>query len=777
MKRWRYPLLALGLFLAAAAAVPFVKADRFAGAIREALERTLHRRIAAGKVRVHLVPAPGFSVDDVVIHDDPAIGLEPFAYVTSLDVRVHWLSLLSGRLEIARLRLEEPSVNLTKTGAGEWNFQRILRQTLGPASGRSFPGLEVRNGRINFKFGTLKSAFYLTNADLDLSPAPGFSDRFRLQFTGEPARTDRAAQGFGTLTASGWWRSPRSGESELDMDLAMERSGIADIMTLLAGRDIGIHGAVTSRAHVAGRISALDIQGELRLQDLHRWDMLPNRTASWPVSYRGSLDLWNQRLELETVQRGEPKPPFVVRARASDYLAEPRWAVSASVEEMPAAYLVEMARQLGTTFPEGFVLQGRVDGAIGYSSQSGAQGQVALKEASVGMPDAEPLRLGEAHVTIDGAAWHLDPADVALAPGETVTVEGDYNRETEALRFSLSTEGVSQAATRAGLLVLPASSAPPLLGECLGGVWRGSLKYARAGQNPGSWTGAFTVEKTQWNLPGVAEPVHVASVAVAVQPAALILTKLNGRAGTIAFAGEWRRVGEKPGRLHLTIPEADAAELEHILLPSLQRRRTLLARALRRAAPVPDWLRARAILGGVRIGLLHIAGEDAADIRANLQWRGTEVELTGLEARLLEARARGSLLVNLRGAEPSYTLQGRLSQLPWRGGQLELDAKLQTAGTGPNVWLNLTAGGALTAKALQVGEEDVKSLAGSYEFSAARGVPRFHMTGLELTLGDETYYGQGGTLPDGKLQFELASGNQKMRLAGSLTPLQVEILR
>jgi hypothetical protein len=285
------------------------------------------------------------------------------------------------------------------------------------------------------------------------------------------------------------------------------------------------------------------------------------------------------------------------------------------------------------------------------------------------------------------------------------------------------------------------------------------------------------VEKTQWSVPGIADPVRVASATVGLQQAAITVTRLKAKAGDISFSGEWRRTGEKASRLQLTIPEASAEELGRVLAPSLQRRQTFLARALRRVAPLPDWLRTRAVVGGVRIGLLHIAGEDVEDLRGNLQWRGPEVELTGLEATILDARAKASLLVSLRAAEPSYTLEGRLTQLPWRGGQLELDAKLQTEGTGPNLWLNLTAGGTLTAKGLQVGGEDVKSINGSYEFSAARGVPHLHMTGVEMTVGDETYYGQGGTLPDGKLQFELASGQQKMRLAGSLTPLQVEILR
>lgn len=773
-RTWRLAGVVAAL-VTAGVSVPLFKADRFAGPIKEALERTLHRRVAIGGVHLHVLTGPGFSVDDVVIYDDPVAGLEPFAYVTQLDVRLSWRSLLTRRLELDRLRLEEPSVNLTKEPTGAWNFQQLTGERLGAARGGALPAIEVRAGRINFKFGTLKSAFYLTNADLDLSPAEDFGDRFRLRFSGEPARTDRAAQGFGRLAASGWWRTPRDGESELDMNLEIERSGIADVMTLIAGRDIGLHGAMTSQARLSGRISALEIKGQMSLEDVHRWDLLPTRTAQWPVSYQGHLDLWNQKLELETVRQGEPRLPFVMKVRASEYLSQPHWAVSATVEEMPAAYLLEIARQLGTELPEGFTLQGAVSGVIGYASQSGAQGQFLLKGAALGAQGAGALHAGEARLTVTGNAYHLEPAEIRTPDNEAATVEGDYDRATEALRFSVSTRGLSQAAAPVATGALFGVAAPPVLAECQGGTWRGTLHYARTG-GEGRWSGTFLLEKTLWTAAGLGEPVHIATASVSLQPPLIAVTKLKGTAGEIEFSGEYRG-GGKTDHIQITMPEANAVELERLWRPILRRRQGLLARALRRPAPVPEWLRAHRIEGTVHAGRLLVGGAEMADFRARLVWESPTLEMTALESRFAGGRGRGTVTLNLRGVEPRYTVEGRLQDAAWQDGGIDVDGKLATSGLGQDLWTNLTAEGKFAGRGLTLGTDEVRAVSGAYEFSAARGVPSVQVTGLELTLGQETYRGQGGTQPDGKLQLELAGGRQKLRVAGSVWPLQVEIAR
>ena len=84
-------------------------------------------------------------------------------------------SLLRGHLEISRLSLTEPSLNLTRGEDGRWNIEHLLeraaRTAVAPTSrGRSetrpaFPYIEAERGRINFKVGAEKKPFALADAN------------------------------------------------------------------------------------------------------------------------------------------------------------------------------------------------------------------------------------------------------------------------------------------------------------------------------------------------------------------------------------------------------------------------------------------------------------------------------------------------------------------------------------------------------------------------------------------------------------------------------------
>jgi len=75
--------IALAVLLVAGIAAPYLSGNRFAPRIRAALESALGRKVELGAIHFSLFAGPGFSVDNVVIHENPAIGIEPIAYVGS----------------------------------------------------------------------------------------------------------------------------------------------------------------------------------------------------------------------------------------------------------------------------------------------------------------------------------------------------------------------------------------------------------------------------------------------------------------------------------------------------------------------------------------------------------------------------------------------------------------------------------------------------------------------------------------------------------------------
>src|SRR5262245_8218801 len=124
----RVALWVVGFVLLAGIAAPYITADRLGERLQASLPRALGRKVEfTAPVRFSFLHGPAFRVEDknssaaVIIHEDPSIGIEPIAYVGALEVRPSLWHLLTGRMVIASIRLEDAAINLTKSGpASEW---------------------------------------------------------------------------------------------------------------------------------------------------------------------------------------------------------------------------------------------------------------------------------------------------------------------------------------------------------------------------------------------------------------------------------------------------------------------------------------------------------------------------------------------------------------------------------------------------------------------------------------------------------------------------------
>src|SRR5215469_8820903 len=231
----------LCLLLVVGLAAPYINASKYGERLRRSMQQALNRRVEfRGPVKFSLF-AGGFTIEDVVIHEDPSIGLEPIAHMDSVSVRPAVFPLLGGRFEIASIRLEGAIVNLAKTGPaeewGRWNFSSIVSRSVMHTA----PALHVRNGRINFKFGDQKTVFYLLDTDLDISPPSSEGRGWLLDCTAQAGRTDRSAQGLGAFRLSGrWYIEPE----RVDLNLELERARLEEIVALFQGQTGGVYGNV-----------------------------------------------------------------------------------------------------------------------------------------------------------------------------------------------------------------------------------------------------------------------------------------------------------------------------------------------------------------------------------------------------------------------------------------------------------------------------------------------------------------------------------------------------
>ncbi|HVW85152.1 MAG TPA: hypothetical protein VHB50_10750, partial [Bryobacteraceae bacterium] len=496
MKRWltwpKIVFYAAALLGFASWYVPRISADRYREPIHAALENALGRKVEIGQVKFQLLPTPGFTIGDVNIGEDPAVGPEPMAYVTTLRARPTISSLLGGPLTFASVDLEDAYINFTRVerepGNVRWNFSSLMRPKLLAA----FPSVHLVSGRVNFKFGDTKSIFYLLDTDVDLWPPSSADGPWTLRMRAEPARTDRPARGFGSFVARGEWHPH---DSSVTMDVKLEKSELGDMVTLFEGRESGLLGHIWGDAHLAGPVSHVGLAGRLMVNDIHGWNQTPPGGTAWPLAVGGMINVPGQVVEIRATTEGK-QSPVDLRYRVADYLRRPRWGVTAIFSQLPMSPLVGIARNLGWPIPQDLQYDGIAQGAVGYSMPDNTprmDGEVMVANSTLAAGGAPPLRVASADLRFSGSAITLTPSVVSNDKNETATLEGNYDTVSGKLNASLSSEGMSIPSLRQQISVAGA----PLLGQATAGTWSGHLRYASpdtAGDQP--WTGEIHLKDT-----------------------------------------------------------------------------------------------------------------------------------------------------------------------------------------------------------------------------------------------------------------------------------------
>jgi len=779
MKKLRRAILiAIGAVVVFGLVAPFLRADRLRPRIQAALEAALNRPVhITSPVHLSFFTGPGFTVDDVLIGDTPAAGAEPFAHVESLRARIRWTSLFTGKLAFSSLYLDSPSVNLVKIGSGGWNIQPLLDRSSGmnAAHPHNLPDIEIRDGRLNFKFDDTKSVFYISGADVDIYPNE--NGDVVIRFSGVPARTDRGSFGFGQLSARGMLRST-NGEDRLNLGIRMERTGILDIARLFNGRDMGIHGFVVANAHLEGPLSNIAITGDLNITDIHRWDLMPPRGEGWTLNYRGQLDMLAHRLDIETVvPEGQPEP-VAIKLRLADYMTNPKWGANITFRDLPAASLVETARHMGAPFPAGVQVDGKVEGGIGYSNENGLQGQLALENAGMRFSQAVAAEFTSASVLIADGRMSFGPAEVRMENAQSAEIEASYAFDGSSTTLKIRARQLTIAEAESSAEHIVSASPIPLLEELRQGTWKGWIAFERHGDDPGIWSGEYDLQNAVVDIPGVAVPLRIQTASVVTNDSKIRLDRIRAKLGDTKLDGDYRYDPEaaRPHRLRIHAQELQLADLEKLMLPTLRRNESFLARTFRlRKAAIPAWLLDRKAEGDVSVDRLLNGDTLAGVFHAHLVWDGASIALNNASCTLGEMRAAGEVAVDLTDRVPAYHLAGTIDNLDYRNGRLDVDGELDAGGIGSSLLLSVRSQGTFQGREIELSPEtEVREITGEYRINSLAGIPRLTLNNLQVLQGGDTLTGQGASQTDGRIILDLTTGRKQVRLTGMLLPMRTE---
>ncbi len=718
-KRWG--LAAVAALLMALLLPPLVNVSRFRGRIAAAIGQALGRDVTVEQVHLRLLPLPGFDLDRMVISEDPAFGPEPMLRADEVTAVLRLSSLWRGRLEVSRLSMQNPSLNLVLKD-GRWNLEALLArasQTPAAPTARTrpearprFPYIEATDARINFKLGQEKKAFALNEADFGLWLES--EDEWGMRLEARPVRTDANLSDTGTLKLSGTFqRAAQPGQTPLNLRFSLEDAQLGQLSRLIYGRDRGWRGTLDLSASLAGSPADLTLTADARLVGFRRYDIASGEALRAQAHCTARYSSAAAALSALDCHMPVGDGELSARGTISGPLAAPRYDLGFTARDLPVSALAGLLRNGKKDLAPDMNASGTLDAVFSLRTAASAGSRwagggrtspVRLTSSALGTP----LDLGSIAFAIEGASVapaHRrlprtpaaePPPALAVAPfavsfdAPTPTVVRGRFDDTGyhiALAGDADVRRLLQVAQAFGLRP-PQADARGLahLDLELAGNW---LNFA-----PPTALGSAQLRNFVAQIPGLAAPLRLTGTAVFSQ-ATIELQDLTASVPEyrLTLRG-WVRIPrrcEQPegcaAEFDLTTPELVTDELNRMLNPQFRSRPWY---QLASADSEPRLWRFRA-QGHLAAGRVLLKSLLATGVEARARLEPGRLILTDVAAEVLGGRHLGEWRADFTGAEPMYVGRGRLERAslerlavlmrdPWGAGTLSGAYQLTLSG-------------------------------------------------------------------------------------------------
>jgi len=790
------------------------------------LSAAVGRPVDVGSVHVRLLPRPGFDLEGLVVYDDPSFSSEPMLRASEVTADLRLMSLLRGRLEVARLNLTEPSLNLVHRVGGGWNLESLLERTartpLAP-TGRPkseprprFPYIEGSSGRINFKNGPEKKPYALTSADFSLWQES--ENAWGVRLRAQPFRSDLNLNDTGQVRVDGiWQRAATIRDMPLQFTVEWTRAQLGQVTKFFTGNDKGWRGDIQFDATVTGTPAAVKINSTVSADDFRRYDITSGKAlrlvSRCDATYLARAHQFDGILCDAHIGTG------LIKIEGSAGLpGSHRYALVLTAENVPASAVAAAAHRAKKNLPDDLTVDGTVQGkfSIGEDAGTGSKprfeghGEIAglrLSSATETVelgPETLPFQLttsapsGSARAGF--GARSLPETRIELGPfamehrnGAAGTIRGWVSHS--GYGFSVTGETtVSRTLRMARLFGLPAPSTNAegiaQLNLQIGGYW--------AGFSGAQITGSAKLRDVHVALRSASEPVDISVAELQFSPDALRVTKVSAAAAGTVWKGSLEiprgcsRPELCPVHFALSADQIALGQVNEWEKPLSKKRPWY--RVLDNGATAPSLLARVHASGRVTTDRLLLHSISATKVSAVVSLVEGRLELSSLEADIFGGRHRGKWMAdfsikpaacsgsgNLSGvslrsvsdamkdgwiegvASASYEIAGPCSASFWQASEGKLDQFNITNGSFPRVFLGDRA------SALRIQE--------------FKGQVRLHDGSIEVTEGqlnspDSRYELSGTATFDRDIDFKIvqdraAGGSPAYIITGTLAQPRV----
>jgi len=690
-------------------------ASRLKSRISSSISSGVGRPVEIGSVHFQLLPRPGFDLENLVVYDDPAFGAEPMLRASEVTAALRLTSLLRGRLEIARLDLTEPSLNLVHGENGRWNLEALLERTahnsLAPtAKAKSevrpgFPYIEGTSARINFKSGPEKKPYALTNADFSLWQES--ENEWGVRLKAQPIRSDLNLNDTGVLQVNGTWqRAAALHDTPVQFNMEWSRAQLGQLTKLFTGTDQGWRGGMQLDVSLTGTPAKLQISSTASIEDFRRYDIAsgePLRLAAHCEGQYSSVDhIFHQMI------CGAPAGTGQITVKGDfGFPGSHRYELLLSAADVPASAMIALLRRAKKNLPQDLTASGMLRGSISIQEDAAAakhqaegRGEISdfhlasatdkteigpqtipfvfSNNGQVGRNWPKSVAWGKSAPGVHGAEGpHLEFGPFALGSGHAAspTVAGWMDRSG----YDVSVAGeaeiarVLRVARMLGVPALPANAEGTAQMDLeIAGPWA-KWGYGTQSGFPGPQvTGTAKLRNVRALIHGAGGPVEISAADMQLLPDGVHVGRVSAKVAGATWTGSLempRGCGNFAAcgvHFNLNASQIETSQLAAWVSPSAKEKPwyRMLESSTQPGTSFAASLRASGRLSAARVQVQNLT---ATQLTATVNVDRGVVTLSDLNADFLDGRHRGEWRADFKAKPAVCSGQGNLSGVSLAG--------------------------------------------------------------------------------------------------------------
>lgn len=665
-------------------------ASRLKSRIVLSISAAVGRPVDIGSVHLQLLPRPGFDLENLVVYDDPAFGAEPMLRASEVTAALRLTSLLRGRLEIARLELTEPSLNLVHAEGGRWNLEALLERTahtpLAPTGKAKserrpgFPYIEATSARINFKSGLEKKPYALTNADFSLWQDS--ENAWGVRLKAQPLRTDLNLNDTGLLQVNGQWqRADALRDTPLQFSVEWNRAQLGQFTKFFTGNDQGWRGEILLDLTLTGTPEHLQIASNASVQDFRRYDITGGSALRLTAHCDGEYGSVTHRFR--GIECSAPAGNGIITLKGEMGLpGSQNYDLALAAENVPASAVVALAQRTKKDLAQDLAASGTVHGSISIAKNTGTVTQLrvegrgeiadfhltsatnkaeigpetipfllASEKASAGRISRAPAERVKAQTmrTPDTAHLEFGPFAVGVGRGSALTARGSIT--PSGYNISLAGEAeiakVLRVARMLGLPALqPAAEGTAQVDLQVAGSWAGRSNGVAPGLPGPQITGTAKLHNVRIAVRSVGGPVEIGSADLRLSSSEVRVENLKAKAADTSWTG-WLEMPRGCGtpdacQVHFNLNASQTALHDLIEWVSPRPKERPWYRVLEPSSQTgPSFLASLRASGQVSTDRFQFQGVTATHVSAKVSLGSATLRLTELNADFLDGKYRG----------------------------------------------------------------------------------------------------------------------------------------